>query len=173
MAPDFELPDDQGKVWSLRELRSRGPVIVVFYYGYHCSHCVAQLFGLEEDSGEVHETRGEHRGAHADPVAETASKFRQYGRFHFPVLADSESLVAEKFGVYRRATATADESLKHGTFIVSASGHIDWAYSGNQPFLDNAQLLALATRPSGKTSVATKNERPLPPQSVSTPGRGR
>src|SRR4029079_6813784 len=32
-----ELADHQGRVWRLRDQLDRGPVVVVFYYGYHCN----------------------------------------------------------------------------------------------------------------------------------------
>jgi hypothetical protein len=48
-APEFELADQEGKPWSLKDLLAGGPVVLVFYYGYHCNHCVSQLFDLNED----------------------------------------------------------------------------------------------------------------------------
>ena len=42
-APNFELADPGGKVWNLKELRAEGPVVLIFYYGYHCINCVRQL----------------------------------------------------------------------------------------------------------------------------------
>jgi peroxiredoxin len=158
-APDFELTDTEGQRVTLRDLRRDGPVIVVFYYGYFCSHCVAQLFALEDDLPNF--TR---QGVHvvalsADPSSQTAARFRQYGRFHFPVLSDRDNQVAEQYGVYTRATANRDEDLKHGTFLVDRNGQITWAYAGDRPFVDNRFLLQLtaskpelsATAPSGST----------------------
>jgi peroxiredoxin len=33
-APDFALPDADGKVWELAEMVADGPAVVVFYRGY-------------------------------------------------------------------------------------------------------------------------------------------
>ncbi len=33
-APDFALPDSQGKTWRLSEMLADGPAVVVFYRGY-------------------------------------------------------------------------------------------------------------------------------------------
>jgi thioredoxin-dependent peroxiredoxin len=143
IAPEFELPDDEGKRWSLSELRHDGPVIVVFYYGYHCSHCVAQLFGLEDDLPKFTRHGVRIVALSADPPSDTAERFRQYGRFHFPVLSDHDYHVAERYGVYSPATAGREEDLKHGTFLVNQNGQIEWAYTGNQPFVDNKLLLKL------------------------------
>jgi peroxiredoxin Q/BCP len=143
-APDFELIDSDGHRVALRDLRRDGPVIVVFYYGYYCSHCVAQLFALEEDLPKFAE-QGVHIVAlSADPPETTAVRFRQYGHFHFPVLSDRGNKVAEQYGVYTPAAGGRDEDLKHGTFVVDPSGRIIWGYAGPQPFVDNGLLLKLA-----------------------------
>jgi peroxiredoxin Q/BCP len=159
-APDFELSDTDGHAVSLAQLRHDGPVIVVFYYGYYCSHCVAQLFALEQDLPKF-----EKAGAHivalsADPSDQTAARFRQYGRFHFPVLSDRANKVAEKYSVYTRAIGDREEDLKHGTFIVDQSGRIIWGYAGNQPFVDNAFLLSLLEQKSAHTAATAARKNP-------------
>src|SRR5258706_4908681 len=35
--------------WRLAERTGHGPIVLVFYYGYHCNHCVGQLFALHDD----------------------------------------------------------------------------------------------------------------------------
>jgi thioredoxin-dependent peroxiredoxin len=155
MAPDFELPDDQGKKWSLRDLRRDGPVIVVFYYGYHCPHCVAQLFALERDLAKFTGQGVRLVALSPDPVSETAEKFLRYGRFHFPVLSDPDNHVAQQYGAYTPATAGHDDDLKHATFLVDRSGRIDWAYTGNDPFVDNEFLLKLVASKPGAVGTTT------------------
>jgi peroxiredoxin len=144
MAPDFDLTDTEGRRVTLRDLRSDGPVVVVFYYGYYCSHCVAQLFGLEEDLPKFAEHGVRVVALSADPPETTAARFRQYGNFHFPVLSDRGNKIAEQYGVYTAARGDRDEDLKHGTFVVDQSGRIIWGYTGSQPFVDNALLLKVA-----------------------------
>ncbi len=143
MAPDFELSDTEGHRVALRDLRRSGPVIVVFYYGYYCSHCVAQLFALEDDLPKF-AAHGVHIVAlSADPPETTAARFKQYGHFHYPVLSDHDNKVAEQYGVYTPAVGDHDEDLKHATIIVDKTGHIVWGYTGPQPFIDNGLLLKL------------------------------
>jgi thioredoxin-dependent peroxiredoxin len=142
-APDFELSDTEGHRVALRDLRRTGPVIVVFYYGYYCSHCVAQLFALEEDLPKFAKHGAHIVALSADPPETTAARFRQYGRFHFPVLSDRGNKVAEQYGVYTPAVGDHDEDLKHATFVVDKTGHIVWGYTGSQPFVDNGLLLQL------------------------------
>jgi peroxiredoxin len=145
-APDFELTDTEGHQVALRDLRRTGPVIVVFYYGYYCSHCVAQLFALEEDLPKFAKHGVRIVALSADPPETTAARFRQYGRFHYPVLSDPGNKVAEQYGVYTPAVGDRDEDLKHATFVVDKAGHIVWGYTGSQPFVDNGLLLKLIAK---------------------------
>lgn len=171
-APDFELIDTEGQRVTLRDLRRDGPVIVVFYYGYYCSHCVAQLFALEDDLRNFAK-QGVHVVAlSADPSSQTAARFRQYGRFHFPVLSDRDNQVAERYGIYTRATANRDEDLKHGTFLVARNGQITWAYAGERPFVDNRFLLQLtASKPEPWAKAPGGSSLSTPSQSKSSATR--
>jgi peroxiredoxin len=140
-APDFELPDHREQVWRLRDRLGRGPLVLVFYYGYHCNHCVGQLFALHDDVGKFRELGAEVVAVSADPPEWTRERFRQYGAFAFPVLSDPGNKVAQAYGVYRPASGKAREDLQHATFVIGRDGRIAWAYRGNQPFTGNRTLL--------------------------------
>jgi thioredoxin-dependent peroxiredoxin len=154
-APDFELIDTDGHRVSLHDLRHDGPVVVVFYYGYYCSHCVAQLFALEEDLPKFAKAGAHVVALSADPPETTAARFKQYGRFHFPVLSDRANKVAEQFGVYTRARGDHEEDLKHGTFVIDSSGRIVWGVAGDRPFVDNQYLLSLLAQKSARAGSTT------------------
>jgi len=140
-APDFTLPDARQERRTLSKLLGRGPVVLVFYYGYHCSHCVAQLFALNDDLQRFRDAGAEVVALSADPVEVTNRKFDQFGRFDFPVLFDAENAVAQQYGVYRPADDDGPEILEHGTFVIGRDGRVLWAYRGAQPFVDNKSLL--------------------------------
>ncbi len=145
-APDFELPDDGGKLVSLKTLLDEGPVVLVFYYGYHCNHCVGQLFGLNEDLPRFVEMGTQVVAISGDPVDLTAKRFAEYGRFGFPVLSDKDNRVAQQFGVFRPEADGQPELLLHGTFVVNTDGTVLWTNTGNKPFLDNQTLLTVIAR---------------------------
>jgi peroxiredoxin len=58
-APDFELKDQNGKLVSLKDIRKRGPVVIVFYRGYWCPYCSRYLKNLEDSLQLVKEKGGE------------------------------------------------------------------------------------------------------------------
>ena len=140
-APDFLLQNDRKEDVSLREILERGPVIVVFYYGYTCSHCVAQLFALQKDLSYFRELDAQVIAISADAPEHTAEQFAEYGRFEFPTLSDLDNTVAKQYGVFAPATATTAEDRKHGTFVIDRTGRIVFADYGYKPFLDNKTLL--------------------------------
>lgn len=142
-APGFALSDERGGTQNLESLVTRGPVVVVFYYGFQCSHCVAQLYGLSADRTRFRDLGAEIVALSADSSEQTARQLDRYGRFGFPVLADPGNRVAGLYAVYQPATDTADEDLLHGTFLIDRQGRVVWAYRGNEPFTDNASLLAV------------------------------
>src|ERR1700737_382895 len=47
-APDFKLKDQDGKDVSLRELKKKGPVVIVFYRGNWCPYCNKYLQRLQD-----------------------------------------------------------------------------------------------------------------------------
>lgn len=140
-APDFELLDVNGQLQTLSNIRGGGPAIVVFYYGYGCSHCVAQLFGLQKDLKQFEELGVPIVAISPDTPDHTAEKYKEYGPFTFPVLSDPDNKAAFAYGTYVAASENKPEKLVHGTFLISPEGTIEWANTGNEPFVDNKSLL--------------------------------
>src|SRR5262249_47845148 len=96
-APDFSRPDVYGNFWSLHDALKRGPVVVVFYYGYHCNHCVSQLFDVNEDYLRFRELGADVVALSADDSDLTRKRYQQYGAFTFPVLADHGNKIAQAY----------------------------------------------------------------------------
>lgn len=158
-APDFSLPDDAKLTQKLSELGQNRPVVVVFYLGYGCSHCVAQLLALDKDLHYFRELDADIVAISSDSSDHTAQRFVEYGRFGFPVLSDVDQKVAEAWGVFQSATDDKDETMDHGTFVVDRNGKVVWAFQGKEPFLDNRTLLHVIARSQGllPENVASNN----------------
>jgi peroxiredoxin Q/BCP len=160
-APAFTLPDHQGKPTSLDSIREGGPVIVVFYYGYGCSHCVAQLIALDQELDYFRQLGARVVAISSDSPAHTTEKYKEYGEFHFPVLADEDSQISQQYGTFVPATEDAMEMRDHGTFVIDHNGIVRWANIGPNPYLDNKTLLltladAEGLRPKVKTTPAVQ-----------------
>lgn len=134
-APDFELGDHLGVTHRLKDLYAKGPVLVVFYYGYHCDHCVSQLFDLNEDLALFDELGATVVALSGDPADHTNEMFKKHGAFRFPVLSDPNNRVAGLFGCYQPGDDRLPPTLLHGSFVVDRKGMVQWAYRGDQPFM--------------------------------------
>lgn len=148
-APNFSLPDDAKLTQTLSELGHNRPVVVVFYLGYGCSHCVAQLLALDKDLHYFRELDADIVAISSDSSDHTAARFVEYGRFGFPVLSDVDQKVAEAWGVLKPATDDEDAVMDHGTFVIDRNGKVVWAFQGKEPFLDNRTLLHVIAKSQG------------------------
>lgn len=141
-APDFSLSDTDGNPVSLSEKLKSGPVVLVFYYGYHCNHCVSQLFALNKDIEKFRELGATVLSISADPSDQTRERFKQYGAFGFPVLSDPSNAVAAKYGTYTPSVKPGEDGdLLHGTFVIDCEGRVLWANRGDEPFTENRTLM--------------------------------
>jgi peroxiredoxin len=140
-APEFTKPNLDGKPWSLHENLKKGPVVVIFYLGYYCNHCVSQLFDANEDYRYFRELGAEVVALSPDSAVVTKGKYKEYGPFAFPVLSDPDNKTAEAYGVYLPPKEGKPGDLMHGTFVVGQDGVVHWAAFGATPFGHNPTLL--------------------------------
>jgi peroxiredoxin len=149
-APAFSLPDVDGQPATLEGFLARGPVVLVFYYGYSCNHCVSQLFDLNEDLKYFRELGAAVVAIGPDAPAKTREKYAEFGAFGFPVLSDADRQVAARYGLYRPKLGEAKEWQAHGTFVLDRRGVVWWANTGSEPFTGNVTLLAELARLEGR-----------------------
>jgi len=159
-APDWSLPDHTGETRLFGEFKGR-PVLMLFYLGSGCSHCIEQLntFGpmAKEfaaagiDLLAVSTERGED-------LHKTYALAKDDGGFPFPILAD-ETLAT--FKAYR-AFDDFETMPLHGTFLIDANGLVRWQDISFQPFTQAKWLLTeskrlLALPPDATAKALTSN----------------
>jgi len=157
--PDFELLNDRRQRVRLSEHLKNGPVVLVFYYGYNCSHCVAQLFALDGDLALFHKLQSQVIAISSDAPEDTTVAYEKYGRFSFPVLSDPDSRQAAVFGAFVPSVDGNDDKQLHGTFVIRPAGTVAWAYTGFTPFTDNKSLLFVIAREAGIAHPALSAQR--------------
>lgn len=140
-APDFRLLDWQGRSVRLGQLLETGPVVLIFYYGYWCDHCVVQLFDVSEEMKWFRALGAHVVAVSADTPEETASKFQKFGRFDFDVLSDPDHRVASAYACFDPVTENTPERMFHGTFVIDRDGTIVWGDIADQPFRSTKTLL--------------------------------
>jgi peroxiredoxin len=140
-APNFKLMNQNDLPVSLAELNARGPVVVVFYLGYSCDHCVTQLFGIHQDRRFFDEVGAQTVAISVDSSERSRSQTRRFGGFYFPLLADTDRSTARAWGCESRPNARGETEPLHGVFVVGRQGDVIWAKIGDEPFFHNATLI--------------------------------
>lgn len=157
-ASDFTLDDSHDKPWHLKSERKDGPMVLVFYLGYTCNHCVSQLFALNQDIEKFRELGAKVVAISPDATDLTRRRFKKYGSFDFAVLSDPDNKVAQTYGVYRPGKDGKKGDLMHGTFIIDRRGKVVWASYGDEPFTENRTLLIELAKSEGRLPKTVRGE---------------
>ena len=120
-APDFSLPDDQGRTVTLSALRGK-PVVLVFYPGDDTPGCTKQLCEFR-DSWSAVRSRGAEVFGISPQSAPSHVKFR--GKFNFPfsLLVDRGQRVA---GLYNAKGII----VKRTVYLIGPDGRIAFSRRG-------------------------------------------
>ncbi len=97
-APDFELPDQDGRPVRLSDLRGQ-PVVVYFYPKADTPGCTTQACGVRDHRAGYESAGATVLGISPDPVAKV-KKFHDKRSLGFTLLADEDHAVAEAYGVW-------------------------------------------------------------------------
>lgn len=118
-APDFTLPDANGKTWSLADFRGKKAVAVIFIatqcpYSKAFDHVMASLAKDYEARDVAFVAINSNK---TEPVAEVAEHAKKNG-FIFPVLKDEGNVIADRYG----AAVTPEVFLLDSDFKVRYHG---------------------------------------------------
>lgn len=140
----FSLPDTDGKPVSLAEYRGK-PLVLIFYLGFGCVHCVEQLKTFGPMQKEFAEAGMSLVAVSTDP-SDDLKKSLEFGKkgedYPFTLLSDPEMNV---FRLYRAYDDFEQEPL-HGTFLIDGSGLVRWQDISFEPYMDAKFLLGEAKR---------------------------
>jgi peroxiredoxin Q/BCP len=94
-APDFDLPDQDGRPVRLSELRGR-PVVLYFYPKADTPGCTTQACGVRDHLPDYEDAGAVVLGASPDPV-DAVKRFHDKQGLNFTLLADEDHAVAATF----------------------------------------------------------------------------
>ena len=97
-APDFKLKDQSGVEVSLKELRKKGPVVLLFYRGNWCPFCNRELKAFQDSLGLIL-TKGAQLVAITPEEKEGIDSTTRKTGAVFPILHDEEMKVATAYNV--------------------------------------------------------------------------
>ncbi|MGW5923079.1 thioredoxin-dependent thiol peroxidase [Nocardia fluminea] len=126
-APEFTLPDADGKDVSLSDYRGR-KVIVYFYPAASTPGCTKQACDFRDNLAELGGAGLEVLGISPDKAAKLA-KFRDNEGLTFPLLSDPERAVLKEWGAFgeKMMYGKTVTGVIRSTFVVDEQGKIEVA----------------------------------------------
>ena len=126
-APDFTLPDADGKPVSLADFRGRR-VIVYFYPAASTPGCTTEACDFRDNLADLNDEGVDVLGVSPDAPAKLAT-FRDKERLTFPLLSDPGKQVLTAWGAYgeKQMYGKTVTGVIRSTFLVDAGGTIEAA----------------------------------------------
>ena len=123
-APDFTLPSDTGEKVKLSALRGK-PVVLYFYPRDDTPGCTREACAFRDQKSQLKKLGATVLGVSADDIV-SHSKFRDKYQLNFPLLADVDHKVAEKYGAWREKNLYGKKSMgiQRSTYLVDAEGNV-------------------------------------------------
>ena len=136
-APEWTLNNAAGKKVSLQDYRG-DPVLVIFYLGKGCVHCMEQLQAFSPQYEKYQAAGIEIVAISLDSEAGLRETYDgKKNPFPFPLLSNES---VDAFRAYR-AYDDFENSELHGTYLIDGQGRIRWQDISWEPFMKPDWLL--------------------------------
>jgi thioredoxin-dependent peroxiredoxin len=127
-APAFTLAADDGTKVKLADLAGK-PVVLYFYPADDTPGCTKEACAFRDRKAELTKLGAVVLGVSPDDVASHV-KFRDKFKLNFPLLADPDHGLAEKYGAWREKNMYGKKSMgvQRSTFLIDAAGRVAKAW---------------------------------------------
>jgi len=144
-APDFALPDQDGRIHRLSDYRGKW-VVLYFYPKDDTPGCTKEACGFRDRMGDLQELGAVVLGVSADDVQSHKRFAEKYG-LNFPLLADPEREVILAYGAWGKKNLYGKEyeGVLRQTFLIDPEGRIAKVWRKVSPE-DHAEEVAEALR---------------------------
>jgi len=124
-APAFRLPSSTGQAISLSELTERGPAVLFFYPRADTPGCTKEACGFRDDTRAFRALGVSVVGISPDPLP-AVTKFAKKFSLDYPLLADEDHAVADRYGVWREKNMYGRTymGVARTTVIVATGGKV-------------------------------------------------
>ena len=141
-APDFTLPDQDGKSITLSDLRGQ-KVVLYFYPKADTPGCTTQACGIRDRASEYEAAGATVLGVSPDPVS-AVKKFHGGQSLNFTLLADEDHAVCETYGVWGEKSMYGKTYMgaQRSTFIIDETGTVAHVIPKASPKTHDDEVLA-------------------------------
>jgi peroxiredoxin len=135
-APRLDVRDAQGKRVTLEDYRGKN-VLLVFYLGTECAHCMRQLHDIGGKKADWERLNTVVLAVSSATPAKNAAATKEFGDLPARVLSDDKFENARRFHSYD----DFEDIELHSTILIDANGRVYWARMGGDPFSDTTFLV--------------------------------
>ena len=142
LAPDFSLPDAEGKLYSLADLKGQR-VVLYFYPRDNTPGCTREACGFRDNYEQYQAENTVVLGVSTDN-AKSHARFAEKHSLPFPLLIDEEGKVAATYGSYGLKKMYGKEymGITRSTYVINVEGILEKIYLKVKPTEHPAQVLA-------------------------------
>src|SRR4051794_13988137 len=131
LAPDFELPDQNGKPVRLSQFRGRRAVVIFFYPKDDTTGCTVQACGFRDHISEF-ETHGAEVIGISSDGSDSHRQFRAKYSLPFTLLTDATGTVRKLYGASGMLGGLIPGRV---TYVIDRSGILRHVFSSHTKFL--------------------------------------
>ena len=141
-APTFKLPSSTGETIDLAKLRGK-TVVLYFYPKADTPGCTKEACGFRDAIASYKKLDVPVFGVSPDPVADV-KRFADKFQLNFPLLADADHAVAEKYGVWQEKSMYGKKymGVARTTFVIGPDGKIARVFEKVKPEGHDQEVLA-------------------------------
>ena len=148
--PAFTLAADDGSKVKRSDLKG-SPVVLYFYPADDTPGCTREACSFRDRSAELMKLDAKVFGVSPDDVA-SHMKFRDKYKLNFPLLADPDHQVAEKFGAWREKNMYGKKlmGIVRSTFLIGPDGVVKKVWRSVKVDGHDAKVIAALKGLTGK-----------------------
>ena len=134
-APLLEVQDSNGMPVKLEQYRGKN-VLLVFYLGQECPHCMRQLHDVGKKKEDWDRLNTVLLAVSSQTPAKNAEGLKSLGSLPWQLLSDENHANSRRFHSYD----DFEDMELHSTILIDKKGRVYWARFGGDPFSDTAFL---------------------------------
>ena len=132
-APSFKLPASTGQTITLADYKGQR-VVIYFYPRADTPGCTKEACGFRDAIASYKKLDVPVLGISPDPI-DDVKKFAEKFELNFPLLADADHAVCEKYGVWQEKSMYGKKyfGAARTTFVIDAAGKIEHVFERVKP----------------------------------------
>jgi len=133
-APQFSLSSSTGRNISLADFAGKKIVVLYFYPKADTPGCTKEACGFRDALADYDKANIAVLGISPDPVKDV-QKFAEKFNLNFPLLADADHSIAEKYGVWQEKSMYGRKymGVARTTFVIGKDGKIEHVFEKVKP----------------------------------------